>query len=527
LKNQHKYIKKFLVAVSLSLAVVSSVFAIEEKDYKSMTDRDRILLSVSYYEVSMKYEALNNKALANSYRKEALKIEPNVVKYYSGEWEVPKKTIEIDWNSIFADETTDEDESQDVDVDVDIEEDDTGEITDESDDIDDDYLDSLLNGEEEPVTTEDDIDDDELLDLLDDEENNDEDETDDTAAEENNNDENEAVKEKDTEDKTESEEAVNQAKPQNEESDSAQESDKNNADNEIQTDEHQTPQSDEDSINEDSEESDNDWIPGQTSDADVAIMFSQIVRGFIDGINDGNPDKAVKDFAENVKLNSIYNMKKEELRDTITVWLSEHDEQIPDYTDISIMEDVTDDYEIGVLFDKDFDFFMPMNEKKLVLRVQKTDGYKITELKVAAEQTAPSGEANSDAKDGYMYRFISMVINGEYEFVAALLSKDIWISEFNMLFPASEIIDHLQNWALDNENVKDPAEVIDVSSIVEGNDAALAMIQSMGMAADDYDIISFRLLNKTFLPGDPNNDVYTVVVGKSGEAEGRIAAIIQ
>ena len=76
------------------MAVVSSVFAIEEKDYKSMTDRDRILLSVSYYEVSMKYQALNNKALAESYRKEALKIEPNVVKYYSGEWEVPKKTIE-------------------------------------------------------------------------------------------------------------------------------------------------------------------------------------------------------------------------------------------------------------------------------------------------------------------------------------------------------------------------------------------------------------------------------------------------
>ena len=518
MKNQHKYIKKFLVAVSLCLAVVSSVFAIEEKDYKSMTDRDRILLSVSYYEVSMKYQALNNKALAESYRKEALKIEPNVVKYYSGEWEVPKKTIEIDWNSIFADETTDEDESQNVDVDVDIEEDDTDEITDETDDIDDAYLDSLLNGDEETVTTEDDIDDDELLDLLDDEE-------DDNEAENNaEKDNNEEGSNKDTD--NENEEAVNQTSSQSEKPHSAEDGESD----EVQTEDNQTPQSDEDSINEDGDESDDsDWIPGQTSDADTVIIFSQMVRNFIDGINNKKSDMAVKDFAETVIMqSSAFNMSKEELRDTISAWMTEHDDQIPDYTDIVISDEDDGSYIVEVMFDEDFNFFMPMNNKKIVFRIVESDGkYLINEIKLGSLSENDNIPSSENDDQGYMYRFVSMVINAEYEFVAALLGNDIWVSEFNMLFPASEIIDHLQNWALDNENIKDPAEVIDVASIVEGNDAALTMIQSMGMAADDYEIITFRLLNKTFLPGDPNNDVYTVVVGKSGESEGRIVAIIQ
>ena len=114
MKNQHNFIKKLFVTALISISVVGSAFSIEEKDYKSMTARDRILLSISYYEVSMKYQALNNKALAESYRKEALKIEPDVVRYYNGELEVPKKTIEIDWNSIFADETSDEEPTQNV-----------------------------------------------------------------------------------------------------------------------------------------------------------------------------------------------------------------------------------------------------------------------------------------------------------------------------------------------------------------------------------------------------------------------------
>ena len=476
MKNQHKYIRKILVAVSLCLAVVGSVFAIEEKDYKSMTDRDRILLSVSYYEVSMKYEALNNKALANSYRKEALKIEPNVVKYYSGEWEVPKKTIEIDWNSIFADETTDEEQPQNQETEA---EGDDEEIYDTTDDIDDAYLDSLLNGDDEPITTEDDIGDDELLDLLDDEDENNKD---------------------------------------------------NNESDEIQTEDNQIPNSDEDNINEDDNESDDgDWIPGQTGDADTVIIFSQMVRNFIDGVNTKKSDKAVKDFAENVIMqSSAFNMSKDELRDTITAWTAEHDEQIPDYTDIIISDEEDGSYIVEVLFDEDFNFFMPMNNKKIIFRIKESDGkYLITEIKLSSMPDNDHVMSSDNDDQGYMYRFISMVLNAEYEFVAALLGNDIWVSEFNMLFPASEIIDHLQNWALDNENVKDPAEVIDVSSIVEGNDAALTMIQSMGMSAEDYDIISFRLLIKTFLPGDPNNDVYTVVVGKSGESEGRIVAIIQ
>ena len=208
--------------------------------------------------------------------------------------------------------------------------------------------------------------------------------------------------------------------------------------------------------------------------------------------------------------------------------MTEHDDQIPDYTDIIISDEDDGSYIVEVLFDEDFNFFMPMNSKKIIFRIKESDGkYLITEIKLSSHSENDHVLSSENDDQGYMYRFVSMVINAEYEFVAALLGNDIWVSEFNMLFPASEIIDHLQNWALDNENIKDPAEVIDVSSIVEGNDAALTMIQSMGMAADDYEIISFRLLNKTFLPGDPNNDVYTVVVGKSGESEGRIVAIIQ
>ncbi len=473
MKNQHKYIRKFIIAVSLCLAVVGSAFSIEEKDYKSMTDRDRILLSISYYEVSMKYEALNNKALANSYRKEAMKIEPNVVKYYSGEWEVPKKTIEIDWNSIFVDETSDEEEPQNQETEI---EEDDEEIYDVTDDIDDAYLDSLLNGDDEPITTEDDIDDDELLDLLDDEDENTESEN---NAEKDNS---EKESNKDTENEIENEEAVNQTSSQSEKPHSAEDGESD----EVQTEDNQTPQSNEDNINEDGDESgDSDWIPGQTSDTDTVIIFSQMVRGFIDGVNNKDADKAVKDFADSVTMqSSAFNMSKDELRDTIASWSAEHDENIPDYTDIVISDEDDGSYLVEILFDEDFNFFMPMNNKTIIFRINELNGkYFITEIKLQPQHTNDQVSADENDSQGYMYRFISMVLNGDYEFVAALLSKDIWISEFNMLFPASEIIDHLQNWALDNDNVKGPAEVIDVTSIVECNDAALTMIQSRGMSA--------------------------------------------
>ena len=522
MKKRHNLIKKILITLSLCFSVAGSVFAIEEKDYKSMTDRDRILLSISYYEVSMKYEALNNKALANSYRREALKIEPNVVKYYSGEWEVPKKTIEIDWNSIFVDETSDEEEQQ---TDVTETEEDEDETFDVTDDIDDDYLESLLNGEylsDDGDAAEDDIDD-ELLDLLGDDADNNDNEDAESESVQNSDQTDDAVTEKADEPKQEEE----SGEPSEQHSEVSPTDD---GDGQAAKEDQQTPPSDEDNISNDIDEDatdDGEWIPGQTSDADTVIIFSQMVRGFIDGVNAKDADKAVKDIADSVVVqSSAFNMTKDELRDTIASWTAEHNEQIPDYTDILINDEDDGSYTVSVLFDQDFTFLMPMNNKNILFRIVQSDGkYLITEIRMESQQTSEPASANDD--QGYLYRFVSMVISGEYEFIAALLAKDVWIAEFNMLFPASEIIDHLQNWAADNQNVKDPAEVIDMQSVTLNDDAALVLLQSIGISADDYEIISFKPLNKTFFPGDPSKNDYTIIVGKSGADEGRISAIIQ
>lgn len=508
MKIGHIFVKRFLIILSLCFLMADSVFAIEEKDYKNMTDRDRILLSVSYYEVSMKYEALNNKALANSYRKEAQKIEPNVLKYYSGEWEVPRKTIEIDWNSIFADETGDNQSSQN---DTDDDAQDEDEISEDNDDIDDEYLDGLLNGgdlsDDNDIAAADNTDD-ELTALL----GGDGESVPEQAASD---DKNEAKQDNET---VLPAEKYSEVSPYETDNDRA-----------AKEDDH-IPEPDNGSISNDTEwdaSDDEGWIPGQTSDADTVIIFSQIVRNFTDGVNIKDPDKAVRDFAETVAIQgSAFNMTKEELRDTVASWTAEHDEPIPDYTDILISDEDDGSYTVKVMFSQDFTFLMPMNNKTMLFRLVRSDSrYLITEVRLAPPQSSESAASNDG--QGYMYRFVSMVLSGEYEFVNALLAKDIWIAEFNMLFPASEIIDHLQNWAVDNPDIRDPAEVIDMQSVSYSDDAALAMLQSIGISADDYDIISFTLRNRTFLPGDPSRDNYTVIVSKSGADEGRICSVIQ
>ncbi len=99
--------KGLLISIILFLFTLS-FHGIDEKLYKNLTDRDRILLAISYYEVGKKYEALGKTELAKSYLDQAFKIEKNVDKYAKGELEVPPKVIKIDWDNIFQEEDTKE-----------------------------------------------------------------------------------------------------------------------------------------------------------------------------------------------------------------------------------------------------------------------------------------------------------------------------------------------------------------------------------------------------------------------------------
>ncbi|OHD13026.1 MAG: hypothetical protein A2086_07465 [Spirochaetes bacterium GWD1_27_9] len=99
--------------ITIFLFCFSLIFAIDKISYENLTKRDRVLLSISYYEVAKKYKQIGKEQLAKQYFKEAFKIEPYIEKYMSGELSVPQKTIAIDWKSIFSDATSDnEDKTQ-------------------------------------------------------------------------------------------------------------------------------------------------------------------------------------------------------------------------------------------------------------------------------------------------------------------------------------------------------------------------------------------------------------------------------
>ena len=106
--------KKLILCILFCSAIVLN--SIEPKDYQSMTDHDRISLAVSYYEVFLKWkdEAGKKGDEAESYLKEAYKIEPEVDKYYRGELEIPEKTISFNWDEIFPEEESDEDSVNDL-----------------------------------------------------------------------------------------------------------------------------------------------------------------------------------------------------------------------------------------------------------------------------------------------------------------------------------------------------------------------------------------------------------------------------
>lgn len=103
--------KCFIVIFMLSIFFIG---AVDSGDYDNLTDRDRIMLSVSYYEVALKYKDLGKEKEYKSHLSEAFKIEKDVEKYYNGEYPIPVKKIEFDWDNIFIEE--DEEETPETDT---------------------------------------------------------------------------------------------------------------------------------------------------------------------------------------------------------------------------------------------------------------------------------------------------------------------------------------------------------------------------------------------------------------------------
>jgi hypothetical protein len=111
-------IARMCLVCFILICMIIPLAAIDKKSYSSLTDRDRIMLALSYYEVSMQYKKVGKTKLAESYMLEAKKIEPEVTKYASGEKALPPKSISIDWDSIFQEAAeTDESETSSSDAD--------------------------------------------------------------------------------------------------------------------------------------------------------------------------------------------------------------------------------------------------------------------------------------------------------------------------------------------------------------------------------------------------------------------------
>ena len=104
---------KIKICIVFFLFGIFSVSSLNKTDYKNLTDHDRILLGISYYEVALKYKELGKEDLYDSYMSEAVRIEKNVKKYADGVLEIPDKTININMDNIFPDEKDNSDNSDD------------------------------------------------------------------------------------------------------------------------------------------------------------------------------------------------------------------------------------------------------------------------------------------------------------------------------------------------------------------------------------------------------------------------------
>lgn len=92
---------KKIFQILILFYAVNSLFSGDVFNSKEITDRSRILLSISYYEVAVKYRRMGKTQLADQYMANALRLEKNVEKYYNGKLKIPAEKSRIDWHSIF------------------------------------------------------------------------------------------------------------------------------------------------------------------------------------------------------------------------------------------------------------------------------------------------------------------------------------------------------------------------------------------------------------------------------------------
>ncbi len=540
---RNKTAVKVLIALFFSFFVLINIFAIEEKDYKNMTDRDRILLAVSYYEVSMKYEGLNNKALAQSYRKEALKIEKDVEKYFKGELEVPRKTIEIDWNSIFTSDSTADEQQEAVQEDEEDDEEYLEEDIDDEDlfadiDMDEDVSDDVFDESEQTAADDEDLFGDIYQsDNADNEADKDKDDTQDKNSDKSEEDgqKSDAPTESDNNDDNADKNVGDKQSQSDVTGDGSDKAAEENASGDTTNDEESLPQEEivdlpAETLGDESasgEEADTEeWIAGEQNDLDPTIVISQIVRNLFTCINANDSKGASRDLADVVTY-QMHNLtlSREEFEMTVKQWRATSDEPIPEYSDMIIEQLDENTYEVCVVFDSDFKFFIPLPNKKLLMEVKKIDNkYKIDCFKTEQPQQS---DLNSSSQNKYLHNFVSAVLSNDFELVSSYIYQDVWINEYQMLFPAGEILDHLQNWYIDNVETTSPEQVVDFDSVQSEDETALEMIQTLGGNVEDFDIISFRLINNSFLPGDPEKDHFSIIVGNNGVAKDKILGIAQ
>jgi hypothetical protein len=107
---------RIVVILILFSFMLFNIYSIAKKSYENLTDKDRILLSISFYEVAQKYQKLGKNILAKQYFEEAFKIEKNVEKYIKGELDIPEKKIQIDLKSFSSGEGENNSEEQQVSI---------------------------------------------------------------------------------------------------------------------------------------------------------------------------------------------------------------------------------------------------------------------------------------------------------------------------------------------------------------------------------------------------------------------------
>ncbi len=94
--------KRFVLLVILFLMSQLLINAVDTEKYTHLTDRDRVITALSYYEAGIRYREINNTSMADSMIRMAEQIVPDVKEYYDGNIQIPQKTIQLDLQSIFS-----------------------------------------------------------------------------------------------------------------------------------------------------------------------------------------------------------------------------------------------------------------------------------------------------------------------------------------------------------------------------------------------------------------------------------------